>query len=103
MTDNNRLLLELERKIRGINREVINPVFPDLGLDDITPVMESVAKSRAAYLNALFKIVEAAKGNIPTAEHIQKLRALRMTYEEMVAAAQALETAIQRDYLDVKM
>lgn len=102
MTDNNRLLMELERKVRQVNREIINPVFPHLGIEDITPVMEPVARTRAAYLKQLFEIVQETGNSVPDSEQVQKLKVLRETYEEMVAAAQALETAIQRGYLDVK-
>jgi len=102
VTDNNRLLLELERQIREINRETINPVFPHIGIEDISPVMRMVANSRATYLKELFDIGEMSGEAIPSPEQINKLRQLRETYEEMVHATQALETAIQRGYLDVK-
>jgi hypothetical protein len=102
VTDNNRLLLELERQIREINRETINPVFPHIGIGDISPVMRMVASSRAAYLKELFDIGEVSGEGMPSPEQISKLRQLRETYEEMVHATKALETAIQRGYLDVK-
>ena len=41
--DNNRLLLEIDKTIREVNREVINPSIPELTLDDLTPVMALVA------------------------------------------------------------
>jgi len=103
LADNNRLLLELERKITGLNRETINPVFPDIGVDDIAPVMNMVAKIRAAYLKELFDIGEISGDDLPTPEQIKRLRELRESYEELVQASQALETAIQRGYLDVKI
>lgn len=102
MTDNNRLLLELERKIREINRAIINPEFPHIGIEDISPVMRMVANSRAAYLKELFDIGKSSEEGTPSPEKINKLRQLRETYEEMVQATKALETAIQRGYLDVK-
>lgn len=102
MADNNRLLLELERKITDLNKETINPVFPDIGVDEIAPVMSMVARSRAAYLKELFDIGEISGDSLPTPEQIKKLRELRESYEELVQASQALETAIQRGYLDVK-
>jgi hypothetical protein len=102
MADNNRLLLVLERTITQLNRETINPVFPHIGVDDIAPVMNMVARSRAAYLKELFDIGEISGDSVPTPEQIHKLRQLRESYEELVHASQALETAIQRGYLDVK-
>jgi hypothetical protein len=103
MADNNRLLLELERKITELNKETINPVFPHIGVDDIAPVMSMVAKSRAAYLKELFDIGEISGDALPTPEQVKKLRELREGYEELVHASQALEIAIQRGYLDVKI
>ncbi len=103
MADNNRLLLELERKITQLNRDTINPVFPDIGVDDIAPVMSMVAKSRAAYLKELFDIGQISGEDLPSPEQINKLKQLRESYEELVHASQALETAIQRGYLDVKI
>ena len=99
--DTNRLLLELEQTIRTLNREIINPEIPSLTLDGLCPVMCMVATTRAAYLNELFHTATEVGRNIPSTEQVTKLRALRETYEEMVSGAQALETAIQRGYLDV--
>lgn len=39
----------------------------------------------------------------PAEEQIARLRACRETYDQLVSAANALETAIQRDYLDVRV
>ncbi|MCB1875677.1 MAG: hypothetical protein KDH88_06865 [Chromatiales bacterium] len=99
--DNNRLLLEIEKTIRDINRDVINPLIPELGLEDIRPVMGAVARARAAYLKELFDLSEILHDSVPTPEQVKQLRLLRMIYEELVAGAKALETAIQRGYLDV--
>ena len=99
--DNNRLLLEIDKTIRELNRETINPAIPELALDDLCPVMNLVARSRAAYLKELFAVANMAEPGLPSPEQIRQLRRTRETYEEMVSGAQALETAIQRGYLDV--
>jgi len=49
-----------------------------------------------------FGLAESGDGDGPDAGQIEKLRTLRQTFEEMVAGAQAIETTIQRGYLDVK-
>ena len=98
----NRLLLQLEQAIKELNQEIINPVLPELTLSGLNPVMSMVAKTRADYLKALFDLAGSCSESVPDAEQIDNLRTLRLTYEEMVAGAQALETAIQRGYLDVK-
>ena len=99
--DNNRLLLEIDKTIRELNRSTINPAIPELSLNDLRPVMELVARSRAAYLKELFQIAEMAEPGLPSPDQIKQLRRMRETYDEMVSGAQALETAIQRGYLDV--
>ena len=97
-----RLLMELEKAIRDINRSVINPVIPELTVAGINPVMTLVARTRAEYLKALFDLTDATGKALPDKAQIESLRQLRETYEEMLAGAQALEAAIQRGYLDVQ-
>lgn len=99
--DSNRLLLELEKQRREVNRNIINPAIPQLSLDALTPMLNMVAQARKAYLCGLLDIAGQAGGRAPSDEQVETLRKLRMTYEELVSAANALETAIQRDYLDV--
>lgn len=100
---NKRLLIEINRKIRALNREIINPAIPELKLEDLGPVMEMVARSRAHYLQKLFSLAEEVGSGLPTSDQIKGLRTRRVIYEEMVAAAKALETAVERDYLDVEV
>ena len=101
MSVNNRLLLELENCIRNANKEIINPAIPDLNLDAIRPVMELVARARASYLNLLFEITAECGDGIPEPKQVIRLANGRKTFEELVEASQALDTAIQRGYLDV--
>ena len=99
--ENNRLLLMIEKSLRDINRETINPLFNELKIDDLTPVLNLVARARGDYLQQLFQIAEQHPDGLPTADDIDKLKAMRVRYEELVAASQALQTAIERHYLDV--
>ena len=39
---------------------------------------------------------------LPSKDQVRQLRTIRETFDELVAAANALETVIQRGYLDVK-
>ncbi len=100
--NNNRLLLELEQAIRTINQEVINPVIPELTIKGLRPVLKMVANARAAYLKTLIDLSADTNGELLSSNQVEKLRHLRVAYDECVAGAQALETAIQREYLDVK-
>jgi hypothetical protein len=100
--DNNRMLLELEKLRREINREAINPLIPVLSLDDMRPLITMVANARARYTRELLDLAKAVGNAPPSAEQIQSLRQTRETYDELVKAAGALETVIEREYLDVR-
>lgn len=100
--DNNRLLLELEKYRREINRAIINPQFPELKLEDLKPLLTMVAHARAAYVRELLDIAQVNSDRVPSHDQINQLRRCRETYDELVAATNALETVIQRDYLDVR-
>lgn len=99
--DINRLLLELERSMRKINRESINPQIREVSIEDLHPLLSLVASARARYLKALFDLGADARDGRPSGEQFDELAKLRHEYEELVSGAKALETAIQRGYLDV--
>lgn len=101
MSDKNRLMLAIENSIREANKEIINPEIPDLNLEAIRPVMETVARARANYLKILFEVAEESGDGIPEPKQIIKLANGRKTFEELVQASQALGVAIERGYLDV--
>lgn len=100
-TENNRLLLELDKTIREINRRVINPEIPELNLEDLNPIMELVARARSNYLKELFDMATVVGDSMPSPDQLKQLRYLRLSFEELREGAQALEAAIQRGYLDV--
>lgn len=100
-TEINRLLMELERVMRDVNREVINPHIPHLHIADLDPALRLVAEARAEYLSAFFSLHEHKKDGKLGDEQIKRLHRLRIRYEELVEGAKALETAIQRGYLDI--
>ncbi|MBC8270101.1 MAG: hypothetical protein H8E36_15270 [Rhodospirillaceae bacterium] len=100
--DHSRLLLEINEKIKKLNKEIIDPMIPKLKIDDLTPVIKLVAQIRAAYLKELFDISATVSDGVPTQDQIQRLRGFRVAYEEFSAAAQAMETAIEHGYLEVE-
>lgn len=100
-TENRRLLIAIDAEIREINRATINPLFEELKLSDLTPVIKIVAKARANYLRALYDIALKSPDDQPNTADIDRLADLRHIYEELVKGTQALETAIEREYLDV--
>ena len=94
-----RFLMAIEQAVREANRDVLAPLLGKITTDNFVPLMVAVAKARGAYLSHAAHIADDKKDPDPAA--IQKLRDLRLAYEELLAAAQALEHAIERGYLDV--
>lgn len=99
----NRLLLELDSLRKEINREVIHARIPSqLSLEDFAPIIRKVAEVRADYMATLLAFPEAVAQQTPDLQAIEQLKEKRLVYEELVAAVNALETVIQREYLDVR-
>lgn len=99
----NRLLIELETHRKAINRDIINPLVPELSLDDLKPLLTLVARARADYVKTLLELPAAVGETTPEVEQIKELRNKRIIFEELVDAVNALETVIQREYMDVKV
>ncbi|WP_439101794.1 hypothetical protein [Congregibacter sp.] len=98
--ESKRLLLELEKIRRDVNREIMNPAIPELSVEDIRPVITMASRARLSYLQELIDISKISR-EIPSHEQISMLARRREAYEELRAAVNALETAIDRGYLDV--
>ena len=56
---------------------------------------------RASYLKALFDLATESD-SLPTPAQIETLRDLRESYDELVNASNALETALERGYIDLE-
>ena len=98
---NKRLLLELDKRRRDINKETINANVDDLNIEKLKPVVDMVANSRAAYIGALMKLSNSKSDNSPSIKEMDELKERRTEFEELVAAANALEVAIERGYVDI--
>ena len=101
MVDHNRLLLEMEQTRREVNRGVINPEIKTLCKDEISPMVEMIAHARAAYVAELFRLAQETGGK-KAPDNVDELRRLRQDFQELVDAANAVETMIKRGYVDVK-
>lgn len=99
--DNDRLLMELEKHRRELNRETINPAIKEMSIEDLKPVIAVCAKARASYIETLVSIANDSSDSAPTSKQIDSLKLCRNAYEELVEAANALETVIGRGYIDV--
>lgn len=100
--DKNRLIMELDEYRRTVNREQINPTLTKVNIESLSPVVNICAKARAKYIECLMTIAQEENAEGCNPEQIEKLRLHRVAYEELVAAANALETVIKRGYVDVK-
>jgi len=101
--DNKRLLLEISKEMRELNQRIINPQIPVLTQDSLKPVITAVALARAAYLKELFELSTSISEDFPLQpEQVEQLKLLRLTYDELLLASNAMETAIERGYLDVE-
>ena len=105
--DINRLLLHYEQLYKKSNRDIINPEIEALSTADLEPIVQIVARSRAAYLKYVYELGkkyrdEESDDSSPSAEELKKLKTLRLRFEELAEGAKAFETCIQRGYLDLK-
>lgn len=101
--DINRMLMHYQQLLKSSNREHINPVIEELKIDDLKPMVQLVAKSRAAYLKYAYDLGKKYFGTetYPSADELKMLKTLRLRFSELADAAQAFETSIHRGYLDV--
>lgn len=101
--ENNRLLMELDKHRREINKETINPAFQVLKLENIEPVIAMCAKARADYIECLLSMANDQTEAGLSAKQVDQLKQRRGAYEELVSATNALETVIERGYVDVEI
>lgn len=99
--DKNRLLLELSKTIRDINYDIINPSISALNVGELQPILELVARARAAYLKEMYDLANDVGDGLPSKQQMTKLVKAREMFEELLSAAQAVEAAVERGYLDV--
>ncbi|OUS26188.1 hypothetical protein A9Q99_19480 [Gammaproteobacteria bacterium 45_16_T64] len=99
--DKNRLLIELSKTIRDINYDIINPSISTLNVEGLQPVLELVARARAAYIKNMHDLATDVGDGLPNKKQLENLKASRELFEEVLSGAQALEAAVERGYLDV--
>ena len=102
--DINRLLMQFEHLLKQANRERINPQIEELAIDDLKPIVDLVARSRAEYLRELYILSKKYHGQeaLPSADELASLKASRMRFLDLADGAKSIEISIQRGYLDLK-
>ena len=96
-----RFLMTFERAVQEANREAINPKLPPLKVENVVPLMATVARLRARYLQLAFDVCDKNGKITPNSEQISSLKETRLEYEEMLKAAQELEHCVNRGYVDI--
>ncbi len=96
----NRFLLALDKLRSDVNHEILQPRINTITIERFRPIVTAVAHARADYVEALIAFGEEAGNEAPKPERITELKQKREAFEELVAAANALETIIQRDYIN---
>ena len=94
-----RFMIETEQAIRLANNEVIHQRIPPLTRDQVVSFAITVARLRARYLEAAFKISEKSQSEPMGDAEITSLERQRKSYEEARKAFEALTHAIERGYL----
>ena len=101
MQSSGRFLMTFERALQEANREAIHSKLPPLTVENVIPLMATVAKLRARYLQLAFELCEKNGKNLPHQEEIATLKDARLAYEEILHAAQELEHCVNRGYVDI--
>ncbi len=102
LIDQKRFLGEVEQGIRLANRKSIHKHIPSIDKDNFLAFATSVARLRARYLEAAFKLGVNEQGDPPDQGQVTELRTRREMYEEARAAFEALREAIEKGYVDVE-
>ncbi|CCQ72738.1 hypothetical protein [Magnetospira sp. QH-2] len=102
MRTSNRLRFMMETAVKQANREILDPMIPELTAETIKPIVDATARMRGEYLMALFAVADTVSSGNLSMSSVERLRELRVAYDELAHAFQALETAIERGYLTVK-
>ena len=96
---NERLWQEFEQSIRELNRRYIRAATGGVRKEHFLRAAENVARLRARYLNAVLRLEAALEA--PPAPELEKVRQLRLAFEEALQGFEALRHAHERGYFEV--
>jgi hypothetical protein len=89
----------LEVAIFEANREIISRKLGEVPRESFLRLAVKVAEARAEYVRLA---LELAKGEgLPRPADVDRLKTLRATYDELVAAFSAIERIVERGYLSL--
>ena len=102
LVEQKRFLGEIEQGIRLANRKSIHKRIPSIDKDNFLDFATTVARLRARYLEAAFKLGVNEQGDPPDQSQVTELRTRREMFEEARTAFEALREAIEKGYVDVE-
>lgn len=94
-----RLSQEFEQAILEVNRRHIRAATGGVRKEHFMRAADNVARLRASYLSAVLRLEAAAEP--PPAAELQRVRELRLAYEEALQGFDALRHALKRGYFDL--
>jgi hypothetical protein len=89
----------LDVAIFEANREIISQKLGELRRESFLRLAVKVAEARAEYTRTALEL--ARHEGLPNPAEIARLRELRTTYDELVAAFDAMERIVERGYLSL--
>lgn len=92
-------LEQIEVAVFTANREIIHRAIPDLDRDRFVHFAVSVAEARAAYAKLALDLTK--NGQVPAKADLERLKAARETYEELLHAFEATNRLIKRGYSSI--
>ncbi len=102
LLDQKRFLGEVEQGIRHANRKSIHKHISSINKENFLDFATMVARLRARYLEAAFKLGVNEHGDPPDQSQVTELRTRREMFEEARTAFEALIEAIEKGYVDVE-
>jgi hypothetical protein len=96
-------VLELQREIGPINRDLVHEDLPCLTKDRCLELATLVARSRAAYVQLALKLGRDFPDSLPDDGQIDQLREARQRFDELREAFSAMERAVECGYLDIEL
>jgi hypothetical protein len=95
---NERLWQEFEQSIRELNQRYIRAATGGVRKEHLLRAAENVARLRAGYLQEVLRLGAAAEA--PPAPEIEKVKRLRLAFEEALQGFEALRHAHERGYFE---
>lgn len=92
-------VLDLEREIGQVNREIVHQRMPHLNRDSCLQLATTVARARAEYLDLALRL----SAQPDPGASIDALALARRQYEELRDAFGAMERAIECGYVDIEV